>query len=58
MHGINYIFVIVGLISPVPYTENYPADFVKYLETDPKYKLVHDNTAVYGSAGVKIYQVL
>jgi hypothetical protein len=57
-HGFDYVFIIQGLISQQEFSENYPVKFVQYIESSPHYKLVYDNTKVYGQAGVKVYQVL
>ncbi|MDD5416740.1 MAG: glycosyltransferase family 39 protein [Candidatus Aenigmarchaeota archaeon] len=57
MHGYNYVFVQVGLISQVPYEENVPYDFFNFMYTSPHFEKVFDNTNVYGNGGVIIFKV-
>src|SRR3989344_5177344 len=57
--GFDYVFVVVGLITDAAYAENYPRNFVAYLENDTMhFEKTYDNTAKYGQAGVIIYKVL
>jgi len=57
LHGYDYIFVMVGLISQEAYSEGYTYTFYEYLSTSDKYELVFDNTETYGQSGVLIFKV-
>jgi 4-amino-4-deoxy-L-arabinose transferase-like glycosyltransferase len=57
-NGINYIFVLRGLISEGKFSENYPVEFINYIENSNKFKKVYDNSDVYGQNGIIIYEVL
>ncbi len=58
LNGINYVYVINGLISQQKLQENYYEPFVKMMEKSTKFKNVFDNTDKFGPAGVKIFEVL
>ena len=58
LHGIDYVYIIEGLISNQELAEYYPYRFVQYIESSPHFKLVYDNRNVYGVNGVRIYEVL
>ncbi|HLE07157.1 MAG TPA: glycosyltransferase family 39 protein [archaeon] len=58
LNGINYVYVINGLISQQKLQENYYEPFVKMMENSTKFRNVFDNTNKFGPAGVKIFEVL
>jgi MFS family permease len=57
LHGYNYIFIMVGLISQTPYKESVPLAFYQYMESSQHFVRVYDNTATFGNDGVLIYEV-
>jgi len=57
-HGIDYVFIIEGLISPYELSENYPVKFIEYVDTSDKFSMIYDNRNIYGKAGIRIYEVL
>jgi len=56
--GLDYIFVMKGLISDRKFSENYPVEFINYIENSNKFKKVYDNSDVYGQNGIIVYEVL
>ena len=58
IHGYDYIFVPVNLISGIPYSESYSVIFMQYISSSPNFKLVFDNTKTYENGGVVIFQIL
>lgn len=58
LNGINYVFVINGLIVSRNLTENYPEQFVRMMENSTKFKKVYDNGDRFGSASVRVFEVL
>lgn len=58
LHGINYVFIPVFSVSEEKYKENFPIDFVRYLDASAEFEKVLDNTQTYGANGVIIYKVL
>jgi len=57
LHGYDYIFVQVGLISQTPYQENIPLAFYQYMGGSPHFVKAYDNTQTFGNDGVIIYEV-
>ncbi len=59
LNGINYVYVINGLITPQKLQENYPQSFVQMMENSTNFKKVYDNNDKFGpSASVRIFEVL
>ena len=58
LNGINYVFVINGLIAPAKLQENYPQQFVDMMEKSTFFKKIFDNTEKFGSNGARIFEVL
>ncbi len=58
LNGINYVFVINGLITPQKLQENYPESFVKMMENSTMFKKVFDNGDRFGHASVRIFEVI
>ncbi|MBU4124253.1 MAG: hypothetical protein KKI14_02205, partial [Nanoarchaeota archaeon] len=57
LHGYDYVFVQVSLISQTPYLESIPIAFYQYMESSSHFVKVYDNTATFGNDGVLIYEV-
>lgn len=57
-HGFDYVYVQQFTVSLTPYSEAITVGFLEYLEGSSKFKKVFDNTNIYGSGGVRLYQVL
>jgi len=59
LHGFDYVIIEQFTISNTPYGDATPVAFVNMLESNTdKFKKVYDNTARWGQAGVRVYQVL
>jgi len=58
LHGFDYIFIQQFTVSQQALGETTTPAFINYLDTSPHFKKVYDNTDVYGSGGVTLYQVL
>jgi 4-amino-4-deoxy-L-arabinose transferase-like glycosyltransferase len=57
LNGINYLIILEGLITTQKLSENYPVEFVNYVEGSNKFTLVYDNRPTRGTDGVRIYEI-
>ncbi len=59
LNGINYVFVINGLITQQKLQENYPLSFVQMMENSTHFKKVYDNSDKFGpQLSARIFEVL
>jgi 4-amino-4-deoxy-L-arabinose transferase-like glycosyltransferase len=58
LNGITHIFVIKSLISEGKFSENYPIEFINYIENSNKFKQIFDNEQSFGPNSIIIYEVL
>ncbi len=57
-HGYDYIIVELFTLSPVPYGESTPYEFLSWLENSDRFERVYDNTRVFGNSGIVVYRVV
>jgi 4-amino-4-deoxy-L-arabinose transferase-like glycosyltransferase len=57
-HATDYVFVPQFTVNQQAYSDATSVAWLNYMETSPHFKKVYDNTAQYGTSGVRIYKVL
>jgi len=58
LNGINYIVVMLNLVTEQKIIEAYSIDFITYIDSSSDFKKVYDNSNEYGNSGIMVYEVL